>query len=208
MGRRRVHDNETREALLTAATTLFTESGPRAVTVRAVARLAGTTTRAVYSLFGSQPALLRVLRGRASDELVSFLMRVPMTDDPVDDLVRLGSAGFRDVVVERPVPYALVTRESGAAEAFGGFDPRILRLIGSRSHRVADTSGWAGADGETLAVQFLAAAVGLASVEASGLLPRGQEAATWQATLRGLVRGLGSPVVGPIGSLAPQHRAD
>ena len=58
MGRPREHDEQTREALRAVAERLFHERGPQGVSVRAVAEQVGTTTRAVYSLFGSQERLL------------------------------------------------------------------------------------------------------------------------------------------------------
>ena len=58
MGRPREHDERTRAALLAAAERIVAEGGPAALSVRAVADAAGTTTRAVYSLFGSKDGLL------------------------------------------------------------------------------------------------------------------------------------------------------
>ena len=58
MGRPREHDEETRAALRAATERIVAESGIGAFSVRAVAREVGTTTRAVYSLFGSKEGLL------------------------------------------------------------------------------------------------------------------------------------------------------
>jgi AcrR family transcriptional regulator len=58
MGRPREHNEQTRAALRAAAERLISEGGPQAFSVRAVAAEVGTTTRAVYSLFGSKEALL------------------------------------------------------------------------------------------------------------------------------------------------------
>ena len=58
MGRPREHDEQTRAALLAAAEQIVADGGPAALSVRAVAEAAGTTTRAVYSLFGSKDGLL------------------------------------------------------------------------------------------------------------------------------------------------------
>jgi len=54
MGRPREHDEATRAALLEAAERIVADRGPTALSVRAVAEAAGTSTRAVYSLFGSK----------------------------------------------------------------------------------------------------------------------------------------------------------
>ena len=58
MGRPREHDDETRAALRAATERIVSESGVGAFSVRGVAREVGTTTRAVYSLFGSKEGLL------------------------------------------------------------------------------------------------------------------------------------------------------
>ena len=58
MGRPREHDEHTRAALRAAAERLVAAGGSAALSVRAVAEEAGTTTRAVYSVFGSKDGLL------------------------------------------------------------------------------------------------------------------------------------------------------
>ena len=63
MGRPREHDEHTRVALLAAAEQLVAEGGPTQLSVRAVADAAGTSTRAVYSLFGSKGSNFRLLKG-------------------------------------------------------------------------------------------------------------------------------------------------
>ena len=61
MGRPREHDERTAAALLDAAEQLIAERGVDALSLREIAREAGTTTRAVYSLFGSKEQLLGAL---------------------------------------------------------------------------------------------------------------------------------------------------
>ena len=54
MGRPREHDEKTARALLAAAEQLLQQRGTAALSLRQVAAGAGTSTRAVYSLFGSR----------------------------------------------------------------------------------------------------------------------------------------------------------
>jgi AcrR family transcriptional regulator len=61
MGRPKEHGVQTRTALLTSAAAIMHQEGRGAVTVRRVADEVGTTTRAVYSLFGDKEGLLREL---------------------------------------------------------------------------------------------------------------------------------------------------
>ena len=69
MGRPTRHDDATRAALLIAAERLVETSGPGALSVRAVADQIGTTTRAVYSTFGSKEGLLASLAQRSFELL-------------------------------------------------------------------------------------------------------------------------------------------
>ncbi|MGH7703993.1 MAG: TetR/AcrR family transcriptional regulator, partial [Gemmatimonadales bacterium] len=61
MGRPKLHGEETRERLLAAAGRLVAEGGPQALGVRQVALEAGTSTRAVYTLFGSRGGLVQAI---------------------------------------------------------------------------------------------------------------------------------------------------
>ena len=87
MGRPRIDDDTTRDELLAAAELLIAERGIDAVTVRDVARKAGTTTRAVYVLFGSKEQLLEALARRGFELLMSGIAAVPPSSDPARDLV-------------------------------------------------------------------------------------------------------------------------
>ena len=65
MGRRREHDETTAAALLDAAERAIAEDGVDGLSLREVARDADTTTRAIYTLFGSKDGLLGALGVRA-----------------------------------------------------------------------------------------------------------------------------------------------
>lgn len=96
------HDDQTREALLDAAERLLAAGGPGAVSIRAVADEISESTRAVYSVLGSKPALLHGLAERGFRFLAELVEAVPATDDPAADLVRAGVHGFRRFALERP----------------------------------------------------------------------------------------------------------
>src|SRR5688572_3817352 len=103
MGRPREHDDATREALRAATERLFDEHGAEGVSVRALADAVGTTTRAVYSLFGSRDGLLVDAMGvRAYEFLIERMHEQELTDDPAADLVEMGVIVFRRFVVEHP----------------------------------------------------------------------------------------------------------
>jgi AcrR family transcriptional regulator len=102
MGRPRVHDDNTRRALLDAAEAIVESGGPGALSVRAVADATGTTTRAVYSGFGSKEGVLHALAERCFEILRDDIARLPSTDDPGRDLVKAALDVFRPMVIEHP----------------------------------------------------------------------------------------------------------
>ena len=106
MGRPREHDEATRERLLAAAERLSAAKGFDAITVRAVAEEAATTTRAVYALFGSKEGLERALHHAMFTRLRDLEQGRRRRENPRDDLLELALA-YRRWAVERPERYAL-----------------------------------------------------------------------------------------------------
>src|SRR3954470_16602579 len=106
MGRPREHDERTAAALLGAAERAVAAGGPEVLSVRGVADAIGTTTRAVYSLFGSKDGLIAALGAQAFDFLRAGLDALPQTDDPAADLVETGLV-FRRLAIERPALYSI-----------------------------------------------------------------------------------------------------
>ena len=95
MGRPRLHDAVTAAALLDEAERIVEAGGLDALTVRRVAAAAGTTTRAVYTAYGSKEALVIALGARGFDLLREELEALPETRDPTADLVEAGVVVFR-----------------------------------------------------------------------------------------------------------------
>src|SRR5471030_2163532 len=96
MGRPREHDDRMACALLDAAERILQADGPDALSIRHVAEDVGTTTRAVYSLFGSKDGLIVALGVRAFEMLGASIRALPETKDPVADLVEAGVVVFRE----------------------------------------------------------------------------------------------------------------
>ena len=205
MGRPREHDAATAIALLDAAEELLATSGPGAVTVRAVAEARGTTTRAVYSLFGGKTGLLEQLAGRGYDVLTELVSSLPVSDDPAADLVAAGAHGFRVFASERPHLFRL-TFEHVTAETVQ--DPDVRRRARASYHALVRWVARAQAGGvvdhrpeAAVAFEFHATCVGLAITALSrrpppdgpgfwpDLRPWSDED-LWQAALTALVRGM------------------
>jgi AcrR family transcriptional regulator len=189
----REHSEQTRAALRAAAERLVAEGGPAALSVRAVAREAGTTTRAVYSLFGSKEALLvDALARDAFEFLYEEIDALPETDDPVADLIAVGVSAFRRLVLEHPAAYRiafqrvvpsldpgpeLTDARSRAVEPATGEGPAVESKPPWRTIRSGGGCG------------FNAMLEGLANAELRGSvfrnLPEGDEATAWHDTGNG-----------------------
>src|SRR4029078_9218307 len=90
------------------------EDGVDALGLREVARAAGTTTRAVYSLFGSKDGLLAALGMRAFNLLQREIEALPATDQPRTDLVEVALI-FRRFALERPPLFSIAFHRAGPA---------------------------------------------------------------------------------------------
>src|SRR5215467_13631488 len=106
MGRPREHGATERAALLEAAAGILGAEGAAAVTVRRVADQVGTTTRAVYSVFGDKDGMLRELNHIAAETMRRHHEAVPVAEDPVTEFPALALA-YRDAVLEQPNLYEM-----------------------------------------------------------------------------------------------------
>jgi AcrR family transcriptional regulator len=198
MGRPRRHDEHTADALLEAAERIVERQGSDALTVRALADAIGTSTRAVYSVFGSKDVLLVALGARAFDLLRTQVAALPTTSDPTADLVEAGAGVFRRFAIDHPALFAIgVQRElpdptlatgflGAARDALAELEARIkpleaAGLLGNRSIRDAARS-------------FHALCEGLTAMELRSLLPAGDEKRIWRDALTTLVRGFSLPL--------------
>ena len=210
VGRPREHNETTRTALRLAAERLVAEGGPGAFSVRAVAAEVGTTTRAVYSLFGSKEGLLiDALAESAFEFLADNIAALDTTSDPVEDLVAVGVPVFRALVVEHPALYRIAFQRvvpgfragpevtAARTRAFAGLLSRVeplqeAGLLGRTSVQQA-------------AVEFNAMLEGLANAELRGAvlpnLPAGNEEEAWRHALTTVIAGFS--VSSPEG---PDHR--
>lgn len=153
MGRRKEHDENTAAALLDAAERTIAAEGVDALSLREVVRDAGTTTRAVYSLFGSKDGLLVALGVRAFNLLQREIEALPATDQPWDDLIEVALI-FRRFALEHPALFSIAFHRAdpaiwprfraAAMDALAALDKRFepledADLLGGRSVSEAST---------------------------------------------------------------------
>jgi AcrR family transcriptional regulator len=173
VGRRKEHDADTAVALVEAAERIVQTDGLDALTVRRVAAEVGTTTRAVYSVFGSKEGLVVALGKRAFEILGDGLAALPETDDPAADLVEAGVSVFRRFAIEHPSLFHIAVQRppspriregfrAAGAEALVGLKERVERL--EAADQLGGRPVWAAV------VEFHALCEGLAAVELRGQL--------------------------------------
>ena len=198
MGRPREHDDETRVALRLAAERLVATGGPAAFSVRAVAREAGTTTRAVYTLFGSGDGLLIDALAQAAFEfLADGIDKLVETGDPAEDLVDVGVLVFRRLVTEHPALYRIafqrVVRNLRPGPELTAARERAFRGLLGKVQRAGDAGTLGDKDVREATIEFNAMMEGLANAELRGgvfrNLPEGDEEGAWRRALTSLVHG-------------------
>jgi AcrR family transcriptional regulator len=194
LGRPREHDQKTRLALLSAAERQIAAGGPAAVSVRSVAAEAGTTTRAVYALFGSKEGLLQALAVRAFELLSDHVEGVPVTDDPLHDLLSAGVVGYRSFALEHPNLFRLVLGTTFSSFAFGpeasaAGAVSFAQLV-AKVQRAQAAGFMTGRDPNLVTLQIYAAGQGMAGLELCGMIDAAVAENLWNEMFRTLVRGL------------------
>lgn len=193
MGRRRQHNAHTAHALLQAAEHILHEQGIDALSVRSVAARVATSTRAVYSVFGSKEQMLVALSVRAFEMLATGLAALPLTDDPAADVVAAGVTIFRPFALEHPALFRIAFQRAPAwmdmpGEVFGAATSSFRALI-LRFERL-QAAGLLGPYAPYEAAHmFDALCEGLAVGELRGSIPPDDPERLWHGALGSLVAG-------------------
>jgi AcrR family transcriptional regulator len=192
MGRPKEHDERTAAALLDAAERIAEQNGLTALSVRRVANEGGTTTRAVYSLFGAKEGLVGALGARAFDLLGASVAALPTTDDPIADLVQAGLV-FRGFANRHPAFFRLAVQRNDVSpesvHAFAGAANQALDVLRERVSRLGDAGWFSHRPLDAAVWEFHALCEGLATLEARCLIPDADAERLWRDALSALIRG-------------------
>jgi len=192
VGRPKEHDQHTAAALLAAGEREVQENGLQALSVRRVAADAGTTTRAVYSLFGSKDGLIVALAAHAYELLRAGLEELPETTDPQGDLVEAGLV-FRRFAADHPSLFSIgIQRTLPSSELWPRFRAvagDALAVLTQRLNRLQDMKLLPGRSVSDATVQFHSLCEGLAAVELRGTFPPDQAERIWREALTALITG-------------------
>lgn len=194
MGRPRLHDERTERELLAAAQAILATEGVAGLSVRRLADAAGTTPRAIYSVFGGMDGLLQALFREGFEALSADLDALPLTDDPEADLLAMGVQGFRGWARAHPELFRLVFGERPAAvgpDRIESGEAAFERLL-AKVRRCIDAGRFPQGSEAEIGLAFHALCEGLADLEARGRFPplAGRDSESlWARALGALVRG-------------------
>lgn len=201
VGRPRLYDDRLRDRLASCAAGLLSTGGARALSVRKVASAAGTSTAAVYTLFGGRQGLIETLYTNAFARLGDEQRAVVVSDDPLTDIISLGLA-YRRTAIDDPHGYRVmfgdeirpsdVGREA-AEEAGRTFEP----LVAAVRRAVASGSLPPEPSAAAIATALWGNAHGLVSLELGRFLPPLAEdpAVVFEAAIRAALDGWTSKTV-------------
>ncbi|MGV8870917.1 MAG: TetR/AcrR family transcriptional regulator [Rhodococcus sp. (in: high G+C Gram-positive bacteria)] len=167
MARPKIHDAELRTRLLEAAAETVAQHGVESLSLRKLAAAQGTSTTAIYSLFGGRAELLVALFSASFSSFGDAQHRVSVTGDPEVDLREL-AASYRDWALRNPNLYAVMF--GGVLGAVDVADEAHLAASAMDPLRAAVTSAVAsgvmrGASVELISHSFWAIVHGLVSLE-------------------------------------------
>ena len=111
----------TRAAILDAASRLLEDSGPEAVTLRAVGEAAGVSRSAPYRHYADKAALMRALAERTLRQIAGRIRHGAERHQDAWQRLRAGRRAYIDYAVEHPHHYQLVFGDTPIAEP----DPRL-----------------------------------------------------------------------------------
>lgn len=194
VARPKLHDDALRVRLLDTAGALLTSEGPDALSLRKLAAAAGTSTSAVYALFGGKPGILRGLFIEAFTRFAAQLGTVIPSDDPLADLLALGRA-YRAGALANPHLYAVMFGSpipgfEPSPEDYAHAEATFTPLLGTVRRAVA-----AGLLPQTnpylIATALWATVHGLVSLELGHAVPEraGEPGALFEAAIRAAVDG-------------------
>lgn len=169
-----VNRPELMDKLVDEAARLLAEHGPAGLSLRKLADAVGVSTMPVYTLFGDKQGLLAAMHREGFRRLGEALSAVPLTADPLPDLMALGMA-YRAAALAGPHLYGLMFSHvvpefspdtEGLAAAEAAFRPLVDGV-----ERCQQAGVFRPGDAERVALHLWATAHGMVSLELNRQLP-------------------------------------
>jgi AcrR family transcriptional regulator len=159
--------------LVDEAGRILSAEGAGALTLRRLATASGTSTMAVYTLFGDKQGLVAAMYRAGFDRLAAASRAAMLTsDDPLTALAQLGVA-YRQTALDNPHLYDLmfgrpvatfVPDDEATAVADAAYAPLVEGV-----QRCLDTGALVGGDAERIALYLWAVSHGFVSLELAGM---------------------------------------
>jgi AcrR family transcriptional regulator len=170
----RPRDPATRSELIEISARLLAEEGPEAMSSRQIAKLAGTSTMAVYTHFGSMSGLVREMVREGFGRLAAAFGRIEASEDSVRDLALIGRV-YRRTAVENAHLYSVMFGGRSLAgfelteedRQYGRFN--LIPVVECTARCIADKR-FADADAMLVAHHMWLAMHGQATLELGGYL--------------------------------------
>ena len=119
--------------------------------------------------------------------------RLPVTDNPVADLIAAGTCGFRRFALAHPALFQVGVQQTWlptpVSRTIHPAAGRALTALYERLRRAGDVGGLGDRAVDVAAVEFHALCEGLASVELRGFLPTANADYVWGDALTSLIAG-------------------
>jgi AcrR family transcriptional regulator len=189
--RPKVHDDVLRAKLRTRAGELLSEHGVTGLSLRTLAADVGTSTTAVYALFGGKPGLVKTVVDDAFRRLRHTLADVPEGTDPADRLVAIAEAYRADALHDPHLYDAMFDRDRLDAESRELQEEAFAPLVSAVEAAVDAKALRHDADAGTVALGLWSALHGLVSIELHAHTPTdiGDPADGSREVLRAVVDG-------------------
>ncbi|MDQ1699869.1 MAG: hypothetical protein QOG34_1732 [Frankiaceae bacterium] len=183
----KTHTSDLAVRLVDEAGRLLADEGVAALSLRRLAAASGTSTMAVYTLYGDKQGLLHAMH-RAGFERLGDALRAAAAAhaDPPDALVALGHA-YRETALANPHLYGLmfgaavpgfVPDETGRAVADAAYKPLVEGV-----RRCLDAGQMGGTPAERIALHLWSVSHGMVSLELAGHLAAPDPAAAYVEAL-------------------------
>lgn len=200
-----------RRRLLDEAARVLADEGPAALSARRLVKAVGASTMAVYTHFGSMPALVREVMREGFERFEARTDVVRPTDDPVADLYAICRV-YQEFARAEPDVYAVMFGGSQLAGFELTDDDRemgtgMLRVPFGVIHRCTEAGRFRDGDASLRAWQLWCQMHGLAQLERAGYFtgPRTPDE-TLSALVRDFAIGQGDAVEAATASLPDSLR--
>ena len=165
---------DVRRRLIEAAARVLGEEGPSGLSTRKLAAEVGTSTMAVYTHFGSLPALVAAVADEGFARLAQHMSAAAHSDDAMADLAELAVA-YRANALANPYLYAVMfghrNTEHISEHRYNTFDALV-----AATQRAMDEGALAPGDAEAVAAQLWSALHGYVTLELAGFLREDEDA--------------------------------